>query len=224
MRLWIALALGCGGMAGADGGTDAGPLTEECGPDLECPASMPSQGAACEGALSCNYVEENEAQWRFDCAGGGWTAQNTYCPHDGICVPPFAQACASPSTDPIDATIELGIPLGGFAPFTSDQPVPMVIGPQGGTMVQLRLRVNAETPPRCIELESTLTTNGVEGLPVTQPIALSCGLSQPFFLLLPVACGEAPEHDVTIRARVTGAGETSATLRITGGDGPCPRG
>lgn len=67
-----------------------------------------------------------------------------------------------------------------------------------------------------------MTTHGMPGPLVSQPIALHCGLSQPILLLLPVACGEAPEHDVALHVGVVGAGETDATLRVTGGDAPCP--
>jgi hypothetical protein len=216
-------------VADAASGTDAQPpdgsAPELCGPDTTCPTAMPSIGAACEGSLSCPYTEAPMLSWSFECMSGSWDATNTECPHDGICTPPLGQSCSSPSTAPIaGATIELGPPAGAFRAFTAMETMPLVIGPQGGVMVQARLRLNAAAPPRCVELETALTVNGMAVSPISRPLTLHCGVSQPFFLILPVSCGEAAEHTVAIDATVTGAGSASAELRLTGGMGPCPRG
>ena len=64
------------------------------------------------------------------------------------------------STALAGATVELGVPRGGFRTFTAGEALPAVIGPQGGVMLQARVRIGGATAPACVEAESTLTVDG----------------------------------------------------------------
>ena len=214
-----------GGGARADGGGFAdGATAGTCGPDVACPATMPSIGGECVGSLTCDFVEPSSDAWHYTCAGGEWTAENTFCSHDGICTPPLIESCSgAPDEGPFaGATVEVGPPAGAFRPFAVGDPVPIVVGPQGGEMIRVRIRLGLADPPTCVALESTVSLDGVSGATITQPLPLHCGVSQPIFLILPLECAAFAEYDGTLHVSIAGAGDADASVRISGGTGLCP--
>jgi hypothetical protein len=71
--------------------------------------------------------------------------------------PPDPDDCAAPGAVTAGAVLELGDVEGDFVPWVDGDAVPLTWGPQGGSMVGLRLRFAGDGVPACVEQHTIAT-------------------------------------------------------------------
>lgn len=84
--------------------------------------------------------------------------------------PPDPDDCAAPGAAPAIAALELGPATGDFVAWNDGDAVPLTWGPQGGSMVGLRIRLVGDGVPECVDQHTSATvapsSNGHEEFPV----------------------------------------------------------
>ena len=93
----------------------------------------------------------------------------------GFCggpAPPSPDSCATPAERGTLDSLELG---GGdesqFAPISDGQKVHLIVGPQGGTMLPIRLHVSGAGAVGCLPQRSVIDKDGTGNFPVASSSA-----------------------------------------------------
>lgn len=227
-----ALAAGCtdGGGAGleGDGGADLdagdrdGDSLEGCAePDRYCPQEHPQPGGPCEGDLECRYAgEEADTTWAYRCVDDAWDP--TYeCPTDGCWAPPpLAEFCLDPFEGELEgATLQIGPEsvTEPFRPFTEEEPVDLVVGPQGSAMIPYRVHIGGAGALDCVALSSTVTVENRVGDTATNRLGIHCGVSLTVFAVWPfdqMLCDQGVTIVTRLEVSAEGIGESEATVRF----------
>ncbi|MBI2898086.1 MAG: hypothetical protein HYY06_31325 [Deltaproteobacteria bacterium] len=233
----MAVAAGCseagggdprGGDAGAGDGDGGWGSAEGCAePDRYCPQEHPQPGGPCEGSLECRYTgEEPDTSWTYRCVEDAW--EPTYeCPTDGCWAPPpLAEFCLDPFDGEIEGgTLEIGPEsvTEPFRPFSEEEAVELVVGPQGSAMIPYRVHIGGAGSLECVALSSTLSVADRRGDTATNRLRMHCGVSLTVFGVFPfdqMLCDEGEPIVTRLHVTAEGIGETEATVRF---DAPgCP--
>jgi len=222
MRTTLLLALAsltaCDASAPAlDGGPiDAGPV--DCNLDVACPSGAPVWGGPCEGALTCVFATQcgPGTDDLYECVAGQWTlTMPGFCAGGG---PPLAEDCSAPLLTALPgASAWISADRAGAPAIADGELVEVAYGAQGLAMLPLRVHVDAETPPPCVRITTTLGLEGVPGAPATHDVRLRCGSSLRIQDVLPELPCEEREYAVTIDLDVEGVGTITRDVRIMGG-------
>lgn len=195
---------------------DAGPI--DCNLDVACPAGAPVWGGPCEGVLSCPFVTPcgPGTDDVYECVAGEWTLTVP-----GACAgggPPLAESCSAPLTTELPgASVWISADRAGAPAIADGELVEVAYGAQGLAMLPLRVRVDAEVPPPCVRITTTLGLEGMTSAPASHDVRLRCGSSLRIQDILPELPCEEREYAVTIDLEVEGVGTIRREVRIMGG-------
>ena len=209
---------------GGSGVDTAAPPVSCAVPQTACPDTHPHPGQACEGELSCEYIDENEIDiWTYTCSGTYWTAQ-VECRADGGCAaPPLSETCKPHFEGTVEgASLQVGPQALGepFRPFGDGEQVELIWGPQGSPMLEFRLHLDGADELECVALRSSLTLGGETVELASMRVRVRCGETLRVYAIVPfdVACDEIM-FDLELNVSVDGVGPASAKLRFMGGAG-----
>lgn len=210
--------------AGRDAGWDGGPW--DAGPDagglcaldidLVCPVALPHPGAPCRDGLICEFTDPGGI-WTYTCPAGRWEASLDCMSLGGCPLPPFAETCDTPVTDPLTGgIIEIG-PGGSapFRPFMDRESVTPIVGGQGSPMIEYRFRVTRVEAPDCVRAVTTIAAAPIETVSEPRTIHLRCGESLGILTIVPstAVCPTTPV-ETTLTVEVVGIGTASVTVLL----------
>ena len=193
--------------------------------DTACPEAPPHSGQLCEGALSCEYLDENQIDlWTYSCVGGHWHGEVECRALGGCAAPPLSETCKPHFEGTVDgASVEVGPQEIGqpFRPFEAGEQVELIWGPQGSPMLEYRLRLNGANELECVALRSSLTLAGETVELANLRVRVRCGETLRVFAIVPFDVGCVEEmFDLDLNLSLDGVGTTSARLKFMGG-GSC---
>jgi hypothetical protein len=144
-----------------------------------------------------------------------------------MCIPPFGEACDSPSSKPISGvTLEIaaGDATQPFTPLADGAPVDVVWGGQGSPMLAYRVRVSGAPVPDCALVAHKLALGPYSGAETKTPVRLHCGESLVVYDIVPIDQGcSSPPLPQDLGLEVSAFGQKK-TLKLTWPNAACPKG
>jgi hypothetical protein len=203
-----------GGGSGAGGGNDA------CGtPDTSCPPEQPHPGAPCAGDLVCGYGDE-VVPWNLECIDGRWEGEPDCSMVVGGCpIPEPAEGCEGAFAGQMPGTLRIGPAdtIGeAFHAYAASEPVEVHWGGQGSAMIFYRLALDADAPPGCVAVRTTISAPGIMPETQSQTVRLRCGESLRMYVVVPAgSCdGSTTPVTTTVHVKVDGITETDVVLSV----------
>ncbi len=193
------------------------PMCDE--PDRTCPMAAPYDGAPCEGALMCDYMD-TMFDTRAECVTNRWQVMQLCAG----CSPSLAETCSTPFAGTLaGGRVTLGpSELGTYRAFADGERASAIFGAQGSAMIAYRVEVGGDVdPPACVPMRVSIALDGGAPVETTRTLALRCGRSLRVLDILPELPCEFRDYTVDVEVSVAGVGATTAHLVVMGG--MCPR-